>query len=254
MGRLKALPPASAREEVRLHLLGGFELSVAQRAMPLPEAARRLIAILALRGPTPRSIVAGMLWPDGDEATVLARLRTAVWRANAMVPNLIVTRDRLLDVTPDVAVDVRAVVRRCSQILAAGRAAPDDVTDRDVAGIAGHELLPEWDEDWVVEEREYLRQVQVHALEALAAAFLSRGWYAASLDSAMRAVQMDPIRETAHRAVIAVHLAESNVAEAARHYGRLRSLLERELGVAPSPDLIALMDTAVDLRARVPTR
>jgi DNA-binding SARP family transcriptional activator len=48
-------------------------------------------------------------------------------------------------------------------------------------------------------------------------------------------VQAEPLRESAHRSVIAVHLAEGNHAEALRQYDGYRRLLASELGLRPSP-------------------
>ena len=46
-----------------------------------------------------------------------------------------------------------------------------------------------------------------------------------------------PLRESAHRVVIEVHLAEGNMAEALRQFGVLESRLWHELRVWPSREL-----------------
>jgi DNA-binding SARP family transcriptional activator len=48
-------------------------------------------------------------------------------------------------------------------------------------------------------------------------------------------VRADDLRESAHRAVIRIHLAEGNVGEARRAYGTCRTLLAHGLGIEPSP-------------------
>lgn len=49
-------------------LLGGFDLSHAGKAIPLPTSAGRLVAFLALRGrPLSRAHVAGNLWLDASQ-------------------------------------------------------------------------------------------------------------------------------------------------------------------------------------------
>ena len=47
----------------------------------------------------------------------------------------------------------------------------------------------------------------------------------------------EPLRESAHRAVITAHLAEGHHVEALRHYTAFRNLLAAELGLDPSPQL-----------------
>jgi DNA-binding SARP family transcriptional activator len=57
----------------------------------------------------------------------------------------------------------------------------------------------------------------------------------------LKAVEIDPLRETARRAVINVHLAQGNTADALREYQRFRDLLEEELGVGPTRHLSGLI-------------
>ncbi|XUL93960.1 AfsR/SARP family transcriptional regulator [Streptomyces galilaeus] len=107
------------------------------------------------------------------------------------------------------------------------------------------ELLPGWDEDWVLFERERLRQLRLHALDAVAHQLLGQGMHALALEAALESVRAEPLRESAHRAVVAVHLAEYNVLEAARHYRAFRALLRDELGIEPSPALTSMLPACV---------
>ena len=50
-------------------------------------------------------------------------------------------------------------------------------------------------------------------------------------------LQMEELRESAHRLVIRVHLAEGNVGEARRQSERCRRILHKELGIHPSEQL-----------------
>ena len=52
---------------------------------------------------------------------------------------------------------------------------------------------------------------------------------------------LEPLRESAHRTVVCVHLAEGNVAEALRAYENFRTLLAHELGVRPSDHMRRLV-------------
>jgi DNA-binding SARP family transcriptional activator len=55
------------------------------------------------------------------------------------------------------------------------------------------------------------------------------------------AVGIEPLRESARRAVVRVHLAEGNIVEAIRARGAYCELLHRELGVGPTPLMEELM-------------
>ncbi|MDP9399167.1 MAG: bacterial transcriptional activator domain-containing protein, partial [Actinomycetota bacterium] len=57
----------------------------------------------------------------------------------------------------------------------------------------------------------------------------------------LAAVQSEPLRESAHRRVIEVHLAEGNLGEALRQYQTYRRLVADELGLPPSPAIRRLV-------------
>jgi DNA-binding SARP family transcriptional activator len=52
---------------------------------------------------------------------------------------------------------------------------------------------------------------------------------------------MDPLRESAHRVVARVHLAEGNVGEAIRQFERCRQVLANEFGILPTRQFLDLM-------------
>ncbi len=99
------------------------------------------------------------------------------------------------------------------------------------------ELLPGWYDDWVLLERERIRQVLLHATDRATEDSLARGEPETALIVAMAAVAVDPLRESAHRLVVRAHLAEGNVGEARRHVADACQLMIDELGVPPSAAL-----------------
>jgi len=105
----------------------------------------------------------------------------------------------------------------------------------------GGDLLPDWYDDWVLVERERLRQLRLHALEALAISRMEAGRHGEAAGAALSAVSIEPLRESAQRVLIRVHLAEGNVGEAVRQYHSYKQLLLEELGLAPSDQLESLM-------------
>jgi DNA-binding SARP family transcriptional activator len=103
------------------------------------------------------------------------------------------------------------------------------------------ELLPDWYEDWVTDERDRYRQLRVHALEAIAGRLARIRRWGDAVQAALAALVADPLRESAHRTVISVYLAEGNVAEAMRQLRRCERLMFEEVGIRPSFDLDDLM-------------
>ena len=55
-----------------------------------------------------------------------------------------------------------------------------------------------------------------------------------AMEAALAALRGDALRESAHRAVIRIHLAEGNLAEARHAYEQCCEVLDREIGAAPS--------------------
>ena len=93
-------------------------------------------------------------------------------------------------------------------------------------------------------EREGLRQQAIHTPEVRGDRKVPAGRYGEAVQAAYAAVRGEPLRESAHRAVVRVHLAEGNVAEAMRAYRSFREVLARELGLAPTRQMEELMSPA----------
>jgi DNA-binding SARP family transcriptional activator len=231
----------------RVALLDGFALErssggATAAVTDLPRCAQRLIAHLSLCGRPGRSAIAGQLWPDVPEEHAHGSLRSALWRVQKAVPGLVEASGGALGLTDGVRVDVRDFTDWARRVLDPHTAA-DGIEAPDVA-FPG-ELLPGWYDDWVLIARERLRQLRMHAFEVLADKLADAGRYGEAVQAAYAAVEIEPLRESAHRTVLRVHLAEGNAGEAVRAYKAFRDLLADELGVAPS----ALMD---DLMFRSP--
>ncbi len=96
------------------------------------------------------------------------------------------------------------------------------------------DLLPGWYDDWVIFERERLRQRMLHALEVLSCRLRATGRYGEAVKAAMDAVAVEPLRESAQRVLAEAHIAEGNYIEARRTFMTYRDLTRRELGVEPS--------------------
>ena len=230
-----------ARDGVTLSLLDAFELRFDGEPVPVPPSAQRLLALLALRDrPLLRPFVAGTLWLDTPEERASANLRSSLWRLNRPGRRLVEATNLQLRLAPEVDVDVRETSALAHRLLAPSDGWDPGDPERDRARLAG-ELLPDWYDDWVLIERERLRQLSLHALEALAERLLAAGRLGEALETALAAVAMEPLRESAHRLLIRIHLAEGNASEAIRQYRFCVRLFRSQLGLAPSPQLRQLV-------------
>jgi DNA-binding SARP family transcriptional activator len=225
------------RPHAEVTLLGGFRLACGGRDVEIPMEGQRLVATLALRGRLCRSRLAGTLRPDTPEQRAQASLRTGIWRVNQVAPDLVVAHNGQVCLDARTRVDVTDLVRRSVAVMGGGEI---DCTAL-CSGALGGELLPDWDDPWVEGERERLRQLRLHMLEAVADRLTVTGQFGLAIEVAFRVLQADSLRESAHRALIRAHLAEGNIAEARRAYSVCEQLLHRELGVSPTKAMSGLL-------------
>ena len=231
---------------VWVSLFGVPYVSVDGERLDVPEGSKRLLAFVCLGGRRiERRRAAGVLWPDGDDVRAAGNLRSALWRLKGCGIDVVDSDKVLLWLREDAVVDVE-VMQGWATRLIAGQPEPADLDVR-----CWHadqlELLPGWYDDWALFERERLRQLLLHALEAMARQLIARDRAAEAVTVALAAVAAEPLRESAQRVLVDGHLAEGNLCEARRAYEAYRVLARRELGVEPGGSLRSAVATiAVD--------
>jgi DNA-binding SARP family transcriptional activator len=218
-----------------LQLLDGFQLVCDGEPVPLPGSAQRLMAFLALHPhPLRRVHVAGTLWLDSPEERGFANLRSTLWRLHQTGAGLVEADGGRLGLDPALRVDYREAV--ClSRAMIDGPGA-----GLDWQPLVG-ELLPDWDDDWVIVEREHHRHLSLRALEGLSERLLAAGALPQALEIALAVFAREPLRETANRLLIKVHVAEGNSFEAIRQYRLYERLAMARIGLAPSSQMDELV-------------
>jgi DNA-binding SARP family transcriptional activator len=221
----------------RLCVLGAFRLLVDDRPTALPMQAQRVLVLLALRWSLlTRATLAGTLWGDIPERRAQANLRNAVWRIRLTNNAMLRCTRTSVGVNTALPLDLHEAQRAAQTMLNGDLAELDEQT-------LGQDLLPSWDEEWLVFERERQRQLRMHALEALSTSLCRLGRYPEAITAALTAIRAEPLRESAQRALISAHLDEGNTSEAVRQLDGYRQLLDGELGLAPSEQLLALVNS-----------
>jgi DNA-binding SARP family transcriptional activator len=227
---------------IELQLLGGFSLRIGTHHFPVALSSRALLALLALhQRPVPRVVASGTLWPDKSGDRAAANLRSAVWRLPTRGKGIVVQLDGYLALHDRVVSDVSVLVSQVSRLVGSDLCFDNDF---DVAAFSV-ELLPDFDGEWLVIERERIRQLRLYGLEAISTKLVERGRIVEGIVAALGAVQIDPLRESSHRCLIAAHLADGNVSEARRQFTRYRSLLRAEVGCEPSDQLRRMLPAAI---------
>jgi DNA-binding SARP family transcriptional activator len=226
-------------------VLGEFALRAENGPVVVRRAQQRLLAFLAVsRRPVSRFLLSQRLWDAADDRRGASALRSTLWRLPRPtgVP-LVTTSATHVSLSETVVVDLWQREHQAKQLrrprLSGDGGAPAEPAEPQEAWT--EDLLPEWTDEWLMVERESYRQLRLHALEQLSQRLRTTGQHAAALMAALAAVQADPLRESSHRSVIAVHLDEGNPAEALRQFHVYRRLLARELGLPPSPTIRELV-------------
>jgi DNA-binding SARP family transcriptional activator len=222
-----------------LTLTGEFELAIAGRNVTVPHSAERVLAYLALTDrPVSRSRLAGTLWSDSSEIQAAKCLRTALWRLHRVDVDLVSGGRERLRLSPVVAVDAVDLADLARGLI--GEPTPTMLGE--LPRLMEHtELLPDWDDPWIVADRERYRLLRLEALESAALAFLGQQRLGDALVAALAATHSEPLRESARRIVVEVEIAQGNIAEALRSFHEYRRLLRDQFGVEPSPVLEQLV-------------
>jgi DNA-binding SARP family transcriptional activator len=240
-------PGIGRANPAELSLFGGFELTLGGYKVSLPMHARRVLAYLSVNKMVARDcdrqILAERLWADSPPERSRASLRTAIWRIRCIDAELLVGDSERVALTDAVTVDVHEFRRHAEEMLS------DEVDWRPPIQIpllrSPCDLLPGWDEDWLLLTREQLRLLRLHALEHLAKGMCERGFYPQAIDTILRVVVEEPLRESAQAILIRAHVHAGNVAEACRQYHKFKKDLWNQLGLRPSADLSGLLTPAV---------
>jgi TolB-like protein/Tfp pilus assembly protein PilF len=242
-----------------LTLLGGFGLRAPSEGAInlLGQKERALLAFLALPpGKThSRDKLASLLWSDRGDPQARDSLKHALTRLRQCLqstdsPAIIADRQSVrLDpaaVSTDVMIFERLVNAGTPEAIEQSMALyRGDLLE----GISIHDAAFE---DWLLVERQRLRQRLEAALVTLVAQMMSAGERKRAEAAAQRLLALDPLREAAGRALMQLHAERGEAAQALKLYETLRDRLQRELGVKPEPETTHLYETIRQHRAPPP--
>jgi DNA-binding SARP family transcriptional activator len=217
---------------LHIRLLGSFDvLDGALRATGIDKPRwQSLFAYLVLHPNTPqvRQHIAFMFWPDSTEVQALTNLRKLLHQLRQTLPHI----DRWLRVdrgtvwwAPDA--DVTLDVADFESALARGAWAA-------AVELYGGDLLPACYDEWLVPERERLRESYLTGLEQLATAMEQRREYSAAIVYTQQILRHDPLRESGYRRLIRLYALNDDRAAAVHTYHACATIIQRELGVPPA--------------------
>jgi serine/threonine protein kinase len=233
---------------LHISLLGDFRLISGETPITSIDSPRlqSLLAYLALRrtAPQPRSRLAFLMWPDSTDEQALTNLRNAVHKLRHAWPNadafLRIARQDLQwqAARPDVpwTLDVQDFERTLSRAHEAEQAkdlkAAREALTQAVELYQG-DLLPGCYDEWIIPERDRLRQACLQALDRLIDLLEDERDYATAISMALRLLRLDSLHEATYRQLMRLYAASGDRASALRIYHACTTILERELGAEP---------------------
>lgn len=233
---------AGRKAGVSLSLLGPPGVEKDGRAVEFEtRKAVAILAYLALNpGRQPRERLAAMFWPEASPERARGALR------------------RTLSAIRTSPVGDRLQADNATAALLAEGVAIDAIRFRELRGarkhaqaialfvgdfLAGFSLRDAPDfEEWQGQQAESLRGELAASLETLIREERDAGRIPRALGHARRWLALDPLNEAAHREVMRLHALAGDRAAALRQYHECVHLLDRELGVAPLEETVALHD------------
>lgn len=243
-----------------IRLLGPFEIE--REGQPLPDSvwhtqqAKQVLKILILaRGrPVPAERLMEWLWPGANPETTATTLRSTVHalrrvlepeRAPREPSRYVVTRSPGYAFVPDDAVWVDLYTFELLLDQAARARHPGHkrhLLTQALELYRGDLLEEDPYAEWVLLERERLREQYLDALLELAELHAQAGDLHRAIAACRRALARDEYREATYRALMRYQVMAGDVAAALTTYERCRRMLQEEFGVEPTAQTQALYE------------
>ena len=226
-----------------MRLFGGFEVQAGSgRSLAVPtRKAQALLAYLALTPGQahPRDKLATLLWADASPAAARNALRQTLFVLRKALGShkgalLIVTGDALT--LPPAA--VRTDVTAFEQAVATGTTTALESAAALYRGdlLAGLTAEAPGFEDWLMSERERLRELAIESLARLLGQRRAAGATEAAVQLALRLLALDPLQEAVHRTLMRLYAQLGRRDAALRQYQVCVAALQRELAAEPEAE------------------
>lgn len=230
--------------QIRAELFGPLTLYCGDEQLDFSgsTSARTLLAYLLLRRGRPQSRlkIAGIFWPEMDEARSRRSLTQALWRIRSLLPDHLETDAQHIHIpkTPSLVVDVEDFESLTDSYSRFDVITPEEKLAcaqslRQAVDLYRGDLLEGSYDDWALAERERLRELYLRSLENLIEIEKSRGDYTQALDFALKLAQADPFREAAHREVMRLYFALDRPEAALTQYENCVKVMSERKNSAP---------------------
>lgn len=212
-----------------------------------------------------REQLAETFWPGLDSDRSRSAFNSAVWRLRKLIGREPASRggtnlhtaggDIILERAPWLEVDTQVLEQAEARLSGFSGSAEllgsNPLIECLRPGVECYEgpFLDGEGSNWVLEERERLHSIFVRIAAILIRHYGSIREYDTAISIARRVLRFDSYREAMVRYLVALLALDDQRAEAIKSYERWKLMLHRELGVAPMPATVSLMEVIRRIRS-----
>ena len=226
--------------------------------------AQSLLAYLILHCDSrqPRQQLAYLFWPDSTEAQAFANLRRTLHQLRHALPDserFLASDGRTIQWQPDApfSCDVALFEEQLAaadQAAVAGKMEDQQAALEAAVDLYTGDLLPSCYDDWILPERERLRERFAESLARLIDLLEQSRAYKSAIRHANRLLHADPLREESYQQVMRLYALVGDRAAALHTYHTCVSTLRRELNVEPDAATQELYARMLNAANFLPTR
>ncbi|HRJ26624.1 MAG TPA: BTAD domain-containing putative transcriptional regulator [Fimbriimonadaceae bacterium] len=212
---------------------------------------RKAALLLARVGIRPGKLIArddltALLWPDDPVEDARERFRQTLsqLRRSLQVDGapLLLESDR--QTVWARAESVESDVDSFERLVKRGLSDPGSASSALEQALALYHgpLLPGWEDEWVLQERDALTLRRLQAAQALARIYDQQGRSDEALELAYQAARDDRLHEATHQWLLTLLVQRGQKSEALRRFQEFRDSLRDFLGLEPSPATAKILD------------
>jgi DNA-binding SARP family transcriptional activator len=237
---------------LQITLLGGVEARLRSgQVLSLPgQTVPALVAYLTAQPGRwhTREQLCALLWPEVQATQARHRLRQTLLMTRRALRRVdegwLLNHGEAVAINPDrVDVDTVAFEQAVAEGTPEALARAVGLYRGDLLAGLGRQAGPF--EEWLLSERERLRELGLEALGRLLAQQLRAGLDAQAVHTATRLLALDPTQEAVHRALIRLYAGQGRRGAALQQYQSCLAAVRRELGVEPEPETRQLYQTVL---------
>lgn len=219
--------------------------------------SRKIEALLYFLALTPeephqRTQLAALLWPDVSEKKSRRNLRYALWNLRQVLDDIPLYSDRLAVSLPEsdnLLVDIITL----EDLLAVSQSKGDKAEvmpelQRLAADYRG-EFLEGFEledapffEDWLQAQRVRVNNLVIEMLTRLTNYYVTQQQLPEAIETVRQLIKVDPWQEKSQRQLMTLLVLTGQRKAAVGHYQAFVQTLEKEIGVEPEPETIALIE------------